>query len=221
MQPPGLHLKRKGAMEDSSADRQAVDDVENIVARAQAGEQAAFGALYEMYYDQIYRYLSFKCGSRSEAEDLASDVFLKMVESIGSFEFRGFPFTSWLYRIAHNAVVDNFRRKGRRPTVPLDDMPNSVIGATHSDMEHQVQIGWEMENVLEAMDGLTDLQREVITLRFAASLSIAETARTVGRSQNAVKALQHSGIRKLRVSMQESGFSSRESSVTKSSVTKR
>ena len=78
---------------DESPPKQAIEEV---VTRAQAGEQAAFGCLYEMYYDQIYRYVSFKCGSVVEAEDLTGEVFLKMLESIDKFEFRGFPFTSWL-----------------------------------------------------------------------------------------------------------------------------
>ena len=180
-------------MENRPADRQ----VEDIVKQAQAGEQAAFAELYEMYYDPIYRYVSFKCGNRIEAEDLSGEVFLKMIESIHTFRFRGFPFTSWLYRIAHNVVVDNFRRKGRRPTVPLDKAVNAASDA-HSDLERLAEISLTIREVVSAMDNLTDLQKEVITLRFAAGLSIAETAKAVGRKENAVKALQHAGIRKLR-----------------------
>ena len=181
-------------MEDRQANRQIVDD---IVRRAQAGDQSAFAELYERHYDQIFRYISFKCGNRLEAEDLTGEVFLKMLESIHKFKFQGFPFTSWLYRIAHNLVVDNFRRKGRKPTVPLDKVLN-FSGGADSDMENQVQLSWSMHEVVEAMDNLTDLQREAITLRFVAGLSIAETANAVGRKENAVKALQHAGIRKLR-----------------------
>jgi RNA polymerase sigma-70 factor (ECF subfamily) len=181
-------------MEDRQANRQIVDD---IVRRAQAGDQSAFAELFERHYDQIFRYISFKCGNRLEAEDLTGEVFLKMLESIHKFKFQGFPFTSWLYRIAHNLVVDNFRRKGRKPTVPLDKVLN-FSGGADSDMENQVQISWSMREVVEAMHNLTNLQREVITLRFVAGLSIAETANAVGRKENAVKALQHAGIRKLR-----------------------
>ena len=180
-------------MENRPADRQ----VEDIVKQAQAGDRSAFAELYEMYYDQIYRYVAFKCGNRIEAEDLSGEVFLKMIESIHSFRFRGFPFTSWLYRIAHNVVVDNFRRKGRRPTVPLDNAVNAASDA-HSDLERLAEVSLTMREVVSAMDKLTDLQREVVTLRFAAGLSIAETAEAVGRKENAVKALQHAGIKKLR-----------------------
>lgn len=180
-------------MKQRPADRQ----VEDIVKQAQAGDRSAFAELYEMYYDPIYRYVSFKCGNQIEAEDLTGEVFVKMIESIHTFKFRGFPFTSWLYRIAHNVVVDNFRRKGRRPTVPLDTARNAASDA-HSDLERMAEISLTIREVVGAMDNLTDLQREVVTLRFAAGLSIAETAEAIGRKENAVKALQHAGIRKLR-----------------------
>ena len=188
-------------MEEKQANREIV---ENVVRRAQAGDQSAFAELYESYYDQIFRYVSFKCGSRLEAEDLTGEVFLRMLESINKFKFQGFPFTSWLYRIAHNLVVDNFRRKGRKPTVPLDKVLH-FSSEKDGEMENQAQISWSMDEVVEAMTSLTDLQREVITLRFVAGLSIAETADAVGKKENAVKALQHAGIRKLRNLMTHPG----------------
>ena len=174
--------------------------VEELVKQAQQGHQPAFAALYERYYDQIYRYVSFKCGSPTEAEDITGEVFLKMLESIHTFTWKGHPFTSWLYRIAHNQVVDNFRRKGRRQTVPLDDAEER-IGVNASDLERAAEINMSMGEVMAAMDSLTDLQREVISLRFGSGLSVAETAQAVGRKDNAVKALQHAGLKKLRALM--------------------
>ncbi len=179
-------------MQARNDDRKAV---EALVKQAQQRHQPAFAALYELYYDQIFRYVSFKCGSPTEAEDITGEVFLKMLESIDRFRWRGHPFTSWLYRIAHNLVVDYFRKKGARPTAPLDAAANK-IGA--SDLEYQASISLTMSEVTVAMDVLTDLQREVIALRFASGLSIAETAETIGKRQNAVKALQHAGLKKLR-----------------------
>ncbi len=184
-------------MDEKSADKRVVEET---VARAKAGERDAFASLYEMHYDRIYRYVAFKCGGSADAEDLAGEVFLKMLESIHQFEFRGFPFTSWLYRIAHNVVMDHFRRKGRRPTVPLADAER-VADAAHSEMEWRAHVSWTMNEVVGAMGNLTDLQREVVTLRFAGGLSIAETAKAVGRKENAVKALQHAGIKKLRAAL--------------------
>ena len=195
--------------------RPAKEQVEDIVKQAQAGDQAAFADLYEMYYDPIYRYVSFKCGNQIEAEDLSGEVFVKMIESIHTFKFKGFPFSSWLYRIAHNIVVDNFRRKGRRPTVPLDNAVNAASDA-HSDLERLAEVSLTIREVIAAMDNLTDLQKEVVTLRFAAGLSIAETAKAVGRKENAVKALQHAGIKKLRDALvPPSGFKPTPATQTK------
>ncbi|MCH7800744.1 MAG: sigma-70 family RNA polymerase sigma factor, partial [Chloroflexi bacterium] len=126
--------------------------------------------------------------------------FLKMLESIHTFKWKGHPFTSWLYRIAHNQVVDNLRRKGRRQTVPLEDA-REKSGVDASDLERAAEINVTMTEVLSAMDSLTDLQREVISLRFGSGLSVAETAQSVGRKDNAVKALQHAGLKKLRQAM--------------------
>ncbi len=172
-------------------------DVEDLVKRAKEGEESSFAVLYEHYFDRIYRYVSFKLRDPIEAEDITGEVFLKMLESIHSFKWRGFPFSSWLFRIAHNLVVDHFRKRGKRATVPLDAMP-AAAGAYSWDVDGHIDLKLTMGEVYGAMEGLTDLQREVISLRFAADLSVAETALAVGRNQNAVKALQHAGLKKLR-----------------------
>ena len=172
-------------------------DVKALVDGAQRGDQPSFAALYEHFFDRIYRYVSFKLRDPIEAEDVTGEVFLKMLESIHTFKWQGFPFSSWLFRIAHNLVVDHFRRKDKRPTVYLDEVSQSV-GAYSWDVEGFIDHKLTLGEVYGAMSGLTDLQREVITLRFAGELSVAETAEVVGRKANAVKALQHAGLKKLR-----------------------
>ena len=172
-------------------------DVDELVRRAQDGEEAAFAALYEHFSDAIYRYVSFKTGNPVEAEDITGAVFVKMLESIRSYKPRGHPFSSWLYRIAHNLVVDYFRVKGRRKTTTLDKTENTV-GASEEELDSYVDVRIAMSRVGEAMEDLTDLQREVISLRFAAGLSVRETAKAMSKKENAVKALQHAGIKKLR-----------------------
>ena len=171
--------------------------VEEAVGRAQKGDAAAFAVLYEDYYDRIFRYVSFKTGNSLEAEDITAEVFVKMLESIDSFRWQGYQFSSWLFRIAHNLVVDHFRKRGRRHIVALDDAPAAAT-EYNPDLDRKLDVDMSMAPVREAMKDLTDLQREVISLRFAAGLSVAETARAVGKKDNAVKALQHAGIKKLR-----------------------
>ena len=120
-----------------------------------------------------------------------------MLESIDSFRWQGYQFSSWLFRIAHNLIVDHFRKRGRRHIVALDDAPAAAT-EYNPDLDRKLDVDMSMVPVQEAMKDLTDLQREVISLRFAAGLSVAETARAVGKKDNAVKALQHAGIKKLR-----------------------
>ena len=175
----------------------AQPSVDEAVGRAQKGDAAAFAVLYEDYYDRIFRYVSFKTGNSLEAEDITAEVFVKMLESIDSFRWQGYQFSSWLFRIAHNLIVDHFRKRGRRHIVALDDAPAAAT-EYNPDLDRKLDVDMSMVPVQEAMKDLTDLQREVISLRFAAGLSVAETARAVGKKDNAVKALQHAGIKKLR-----------------------
>ena len=175
----------------------AQPSVDEAVGRAQKGDAAAFAVLYEDYYDRIFRYVSFKTGNSLEAEDITAEVFVKMLESISSFKWQGYQFSSWLFRIAHNLIVDHFRKRGRRHIVALDDAPAAAT-EYDPDLDRKLDVDMSMAPVQEAMKDLTDLQREVIALRFAAGLSVAETARAVGKKGNAVKALQHAGIKKLR-----------------------
>ena len=179
------------------AEIQGQDNVAALVRQAQDGGAAAFSALYEHYYDSIFRYVSFRTGSTVDAEDITAEVFVRMIESIHRFKWKGYPFSSWLFRIAHNLVVDFYRKKGRRQTISLEKAPPIVETAVF-DADARIDMELTMGDVLKAMESLTDLQREAITLRFAAGLSVADTAKAMGKKDNAVKALQHAGLKKLR-----------------------
>jgi RNA polymerase sigma-70 factor (ECF subfamily) len=176
-----------------------VQDEETLVRRAQQQDQVALTQIYEENFDRIYRYIVMKIGDRTEAEDMAQQVFLNVLKSISSYKFKGVPFTSWLYRIAHNQVVDYLRKKSRRATVPLDDS----LPASGLDPENATEQKVTIEELAVAAKKLTSAQREVISLRFASELSVAEVARAMGKSEGAVKALQHSAIVALRKVMAE------------------
>lgn len=178
-------------------DAPSKEEVENLVRRAQQGHSEAFGGLYEAFYDKIYRYVMFKTGDSLEAEDLTEEVFLRMLESIGSFKWQGYPFTSWLFRIAHNLVIDYYRKSGRQKKTSLDDAMR-VVGTDGVDIDRKLDVELSIKEVKDAMGGLTQLQQEVLSLRFAGGLSVAETAEAMGKKENAVKALQHAAIKKLR-----------------------
>ena len=172
-----------------------MQDEESLVRRAQHRDPEAFARLYEAYFDKIYRYVAFKIGNETEAEDMTQQVFLKALQSISSFRWRGIPFSAWLFRIAHNQVVDYFRKKTKRVTVPIGDLP---VVANEDNPQLMAERKLDIEQLLSATGRLTEAQREVISLRFTGELSVAEVAKIMGKSQGAVKALQHSGIVALR-----------------------
>jgi RNA polymerase sigma-70 factor (ECF subfamily) len=171
-----------------------VQDEQSLIRRAQQHDQVALTQLYEENFDRIYRYIVLKIGDRTEAEDMTQQVFLNVLKSISSYKWQGMPFTSWLYRIAHNQIVDYLRKKSRRTNVPLDES----IAAVGDDPEHAAVQRIEIEELTVAAKKLTRAQREVISLRFAGELSVGEVAKVMGKSEGAIKALQHSAIIALR-----------------------
>ncbi len=167
---------------------------ESLVRRAQQHDQDAFAQLYEEYFDKIYRYIAFKIGNKTEAEDMTQRVFLNAIKSISSFRWRGIPFSAWLFRIAHNQVVDYLRKKAKHATTSLDE----VLVSNGNNPQLVAEQNLDIERLLLATEQLTQVQREVISLRFASELSIAQVARVMAKSQGAIKALQHSAIVALR-----------------------
>jgi len=171
-----------------------VQNEESLVRRAQQHDQDAFAQLYEEYFDKIYRYIAFKIGNRTEAEDMTQQVFLNAIKSISSFRWRGIPFSAWLFRIAHNQVVDYLRKKAKHATTSLDE----VLVSNGNNPQLVAEQNLDIERLLLATKQLTQAQREVISLRFASELSIAQVARVMAKSQGAIKALQHSAMVALR-----------------------
>jgi len=180
----------------SATDARAMDPVEALVQRAQDGDATSFAKLYELFYDKIFRYVRFKTGSSPDAEDI-EEVFLRMLESIQSFKWKSHPFSSWLFRIAHNLIVDYFRKGSRHKTAPLEEARDHV-GASAIDMDQRLDTKLSVERVQRVMVQLTDLQKEIMSLRFGAGLSVRETAEATGKNENAVKASQHAAVKKLR-----------------------
>ena len=171
-----------------------MQDEQGLIHRAQRGDKEAFARLYQTHFDKIYRYMILRIRNKAEAEDMTQQVFVRAFESIPSFRWKGIPFSSWLFRIAHNLVVDHIRKEQKRPTVPFEE---SLV-ASDSNPQSEVERRLDIERLISATRQLTEAQREVISLRFAAELSVAEVAKAMGKSQGAVKALQHSAIVALR-----------------------
>ncbi|HUS17653.1 MAG TPA: sigma-70 family RNA polymerase sigma factor [Chloroflexia bacterium] len=172
------------------------NDERNQVEQARLGDSAAIGWLYDRYFDRIYRYVLFKVGNPEEAEDVAEAVFLRMIEALPGFQWQGSSFAPWLYRIAHNQVVDLLRQRTRRPQVALDPMASMLV-AESGDPADWAETVDMVGHLRGALGRLTDLQAQVIALKFGGGLSNAEAGRILGRSEGAIKALQHSALENL------------------------
>ena len=168
---------------------------ENLVRQAIDGNQSAFTQLYDEHFDKVYRYIYFRVSNRDEAEDLTQEVFIKALRGIGSYKWRDVHFTSWLFRIAHNQVIDYIRKQAKEKRATLDEAATVVGDGDPVVMTEQKS---EIEELTKALKKLPAAQQEVISLRFIAGMPIAEVAKTLGKSEGTVKALQFNGTASLR-----------------------
>jgi RNA polymerase sigma-70 factor (ECF subfamily) len=171
-------------------------DEQELVRRAQAGEGEALSLLYERHVDRIYRYVVIRVGNPHDAEDLTEEVFVRALQRIDSFSYRVAPLTAWLSRIAHNLSGDHWRRSGGREAVPLEAA--SSLPSPGSDPAEGLERLSDLQGLHTALEALTETQREVLSLRFGADLSIAETAKAMHRKEGTIKALQHHALAALR-----------------------
>ena len=163
-----------------------------LVKRAIRGDFAAFGELYGVYLDRIYRYVFYQVKDKMTAEDVTEEVFLKAWKAIKSCRGKERTFSSWLYRIAHNNVIDIFRSQQKKWTVDMETVAelNQPAVEIETELDHQ-----------EILNSLTDLppnQRQVIILKFIEGLDNFEIERIIGKSQGAIRVLQTRALAKLR-----------------------
>jgi RNA polymerase sigma-70 factor (ECF subfamily) len=177
----------------------AAAEVWALVERAQAGEAAAFGLLYERYVDTVFRYIYFRVGNRPLAEDLTSDTFLRALKRIGSFTWQGRDLGAWLVTIARNLVADHFKSGRFRLEVATADVLDADREERGPEGSPETAVIDKLTNVtlLTAVKQLNPEQQECIVLRFLHGFSVAETANTMGKNEGAIKALQYRAVRAL------------------------
>ncbi|MHB1134285.1 MAG: RNA polymerase sigma factor [Chloroflexota bacterium] len=176
-------------------------EVESLAAKAAAGDDEAFGQLYERYLDNIYRYVYYRVGSSAEAEDLTQRIFFKTWEAMGRFHPNGTPFVAWLMRIAHNALVDHWRT--RKETHRLDD--GVPCQSVWSDPVAALNLSCTHGQLRQAILALKPDQQRVILLRFIDGLDYATVAATLGKSEGAVRVLQCRALAALRECLRQEG----------------
>jgi RNA polymerase sigma-70 factor (ECF subfamily) len=165
--------------------------VRALVDRAQQGDRDALEELYLIHFDRIYSYLHVSVGNRHDAEDLTTQTFVRMLESIGRFRWQSAPFSAWLFRIAHNLAMDHFRANKRwqpeeePPEPDPDESTSAEAGALES-------IG--RRSMLELIEDLSGEQQQVLTLKFVFNFSNAEAATILGKTEGAIKSLQHRAL---------------------------
>jgi RNA polymerase sigma-70 factor (ECF subfamily) len=170
-------------------------DESALVERAKT-DQKAFGELYERYVTRIYNYIYYRTGNHQDAEDLTARVFQRALQHIGSYVDRGVPFSAWLYRIAHNLVVNWHRDRGRRKVVPLDDM--LFIPFSSQAPEHLAERNEQQAELLRAIRRLPDDRQQLLILKYVDRLSNAQIGQIMGRSEGAIKSLYHRTLISLR-----------------------
>ena len=164
-------------------------------------KRVALAELYEAHFERVARYIAVRIGNADEAEDLAAEVFVRALRSVDSYKETGAPMEAWVFRIAHNILVDHLRARGRRPApMPLEDAP-PVASADNptTQMERQE----EAQALRRAMEQLTDAQRRVLALRFGGEMTSEQVAQVLKKSPGAVREMQSAAIRRLRQVMED------------------
>lgn len=169
-------------------------DESRLIQRAKEGDPAAFAEIYDRHRPAIYRYIFFQVSDAAASEDLTGDVFVRLVEKVDNFVYRGRPLLAWLYTIARNLVTDYHRRAGRSPSLPLDEQ---LVARTASP-EETAERSLTQEGLFAAIACLTEGQRQVVLLKFIEGLDNETAAQTLGKSVGAVKSLQHRALAELR-----------------------
>lgn len=172
--------------------RTEVDPQELLLERARQAESEALAELYDQYVDRIYAYIYHRVGQAEVAEDLTGQVFMRMLEAIRAGHPWRTSFSGWLYRIAHNLVIDFYRRRQRATFVELDGA--APIQATDGDPWRAAELRLESQRLRNALRMLTEEQSQVISLRFLEEFSIAEVAEMMGKTEGAIKALQYRAV---------------------------
>lgn len=173
-----------------------------LVERAKQGDRDALEELYLLHFDRIYGYLQMNVGNKHDAEDLTNQTFVKMIESIERFEWRKVPISAWLFRIAHNLAMDHFRA-GRR--WQPEEEPPEPAGSEVRSAEEEAFHSLGRKSMLEMIQGLSEDQQQVLTLKFVFDFSNAEVGTILGKSEGAVKSLQHRALASLHRELARAG----------------
>lgn len=173
-------------------------DLRQEVRRAARGDADSAGLLFDHYYPRVYRYALSKLGRAQDAEDVAAETFARVLRRLDRFRWRGAGFEAWIFRIAYNLIVDQYRGSGREELA--EEGTDTSEEVTPEDLYFQTETASELSRLLKR---LSDDQREVLLLRFVAGLETEEMSKVMGRSANAIRQLQFRALDAMRKQMQQ------------------
>ncbi len=171
-------------------------DILQLVSQAKCGDSQAFGSLYNLFAQRIFRYISIKVKDPRLAEDILQDVFVKAWQGLPKLDLVELNFSAWLYKIAGNCINDYFRKKFRNPI--LTDLDEAVAYASQDNLCEQLMVEADIAMVKSAFDKLTSEYRQILELRFIQDFSVTETAKILKKNSLSVRVLQHRALKKLK-----------------------
>jgi len=175
-----------------------------LLVRAQNGDSEAFGEIYDLYVDKIYRFIFFKVSNHESAEDLTAEVFLKTWQYLNEPDKREVGnLNALLYQSARNIVID-FYRSSQREIMPGDDSLKLIEDSRQQSLLEKVEIGTEIENIVAHLRKLKDEYREVLILKFIDELSTKEISKVLDKSYGATRVLIHRALNILKNTINES-----------------
>jgi RNA polymerase sigma-70 factor (ECF subfamily) len=179
--------------------RIAEKEIERLVERAAGGDATAFGELYDIHVDRIYRHIYYRVGSTGDAEDLTQQVFINAWKAIGRFKKKSSPFAAWLMTISRNLLTDYYR--ARKTNISLNEDYDKT--SEEPGPAQIAEVESERRELLQTIGRLPEEQREVVILRFIEDYSFGEIAAGLRKSEGAVRVILHRALKKLRDIMEE------------------
>ena len=172
-------------------------EINELVEKARAGDQQAFGQLYDIFADRIFKFISIKVSDSFQAEDVLQDTFVKAWKGLHTLKLEDLNFSAWLYKIARNTVNDFYRKNGNKQTVELDEsMP--IPDANAEKFVEQMDIDFSVELLKNSLQKLPQQYRTVLELRYIQDFEIKEVAKILGKTNLAVRLINHRAIIKLK-----------------------
>jgi len=174
-------------------------EVQKLVDKAINSDGDAFGRLYDMHIDRVYRHIYYRVGNTADTEDLAQQVFVKAWKAIRRYKKTASPFLAWLIKISHNLVVDFYRSKKSEAYIDFD----VVSTKPETDPAHLVEVQFSQQEIRRAINKLHGDQQQVILMRFIEDFLYAEIAAALGKSEGAIRVILHRGLAKLKTIMEK------------------